>query len=166
VTDDLLAVGRISRAHGIRGEVAVHPLSEVERRFAAGSVLRLEDGRALTVETSRPHQHRLLVKFAEVPDRTEAESLRGQILLVPAEDAPPIDEGDRFWVHQVVGLEVLTEDGRSLGPVTEILGNPANDVWVTERGALIPAVRGVVISVDREAGRVLVRELPGLIEEE
>lgn len=161
---ELLAVGRIGRAHGVRGEVAVQTLTEVPDRYAPGSVLSLEDGRTLTVHTTRPHQHRLLVKFEEVADRTQAQTLRGQVLLVSA-DRAPATEADRFWIHQVVGLEVITEDGRSLGRIGEVRANPANDLWITDSGVLIPAVREVVRSVDLEAGRVIVRELPGLVEE-
>jgi 16S rRNA processing protein RimM len=162
---ELLAVGRIARAHGVRGEVSVHPLTEVEARFRPGAVLRLEDGHTLTVGRVRRHQHRLLVKFDEVPDRTAAEALRDQVLLVPAAEAPTIEEVDRHWVHQVVGLEVVTESGRSLGRVREVLANPANDVWVTDDGTLVPAVREVVVAVDLDGGRVTIRELPGLLAE-
>ena len=162
MSQELLAVGRISRAHGIGGEVSVQKLSEVEGRFAPGSQLRLEDGRTLTVEKARPHQHFLLVKFEEIPDRNGAESLRGEVLLVPTAEAPEPPSG-AFWVHQVVGLEVVTESGRSLGRVVEVQGNPANDLWVTDSGALIPAVREVVLSVDLEGSTVTIRELPGLL---
>lgn len=161
MTDELLAVGRVSRAHGVGGEVSVQRLTEVEERFAAGSVLRLEDGRTLTVEKARPHQQRLLVKFEEIADRTDAESLRGQVLLVPMDASPEPPQGS-FWIHQVVGLEVVTEDGRSLGRIREVEGNPANDLWVTESGTLIPAVREVVTEVDLKAGRITVRDIPGL----
>ena len=157
-------MGRIARSHGVGGEVAVQPLSEVAARFEAGSVLQLEDGRNLTVERSRPHRHRVLVKFEEVSDRDHADTLRGSVLLVAAADAPPIEDEHRFWVHEVVGLEVVTEDGRSLGRIREVQANPANDVWVTEGGALIPAVREVVTDVDLHSGRVTVRDLPGLLE--
>jgi 16S rRNA processing protein RimM len=162
---ELLAVGRIARAHGVRGEVAVQPLTEVPDRFAPGSVLSLEDGRTLTVETTRDHRHRLLVRFEEVADRDQAEALRGRVLLVAADRTPATGDPDRFWVHQVVGLEVVTEEGRSLGRIGEVRANPANDLWVTEAGVPIPAVREVVRDVDLEAGRVTVRELPGLVEE-
>jgi 16S rRNA processing protein RimM len=158
-------VGRVTRSHGVGGEVSVQPLTEVGSRFVVGSVLRLEDGRTLTVEGSRPHRDRVLVKFEEVADRDDADALRGSVLLVDAADAPPIEEDDRFWIHQVVGLEVVTEGGRSLGRIREVEGNPANDLWVTEGGALIPAVREVVVGVDLETGRVTVRELPGLFDE-
>ncbi|MGH2678831.1 MAG: ribosome maturation factor RimM [Actinomycetota bacterium] len=165
MSDQLLAVGRITRAHGIRGEVAVLALSEVPGRFVPGSTLRLEDGRSLTVEKARAHHQRHLVKFEQVADRTEAEALRGQVLLVPAADAPPIEEEGRFWVHQVVGLDVVTEDGRALGRIREVQANPANDLWVTDGGAVIPAVRQVVREVDLDRRVVTVHELPGLLDE-
>jgi 16S rRNA processing protein RimM len=136
----------------------------VGSRFEPGSVLRLEDGRTLTVEATRPHGHRLLVKFEQVPDRTVAEALRGQVLLVPAADAPPPAAGS-FWVHQVVGLEVVTDAGVPLGRVREVLHNPANDIWVTDGPGgevLIPALGDVVVDVDLDGGRAVVREIEGL----
>jgi 16S rRNA processing protein RimM len=157
-------VGRIARSHGVGGEVSVQPLSEVGARFEPGSVLRLEGDRTLTVERSRPHRDRLLVKFEGIEDRDAADALRGTVLLVGSDEAPPIDEADRFWIHQVVGLEVVTEEGRSLGRIQEVQGNPANDLWVTEGGHLIPAVREVVVGVDLAEGRVTVRVMPGLLE--
>jgi 16S rRNA processing protein RimM len=160
---ELLAVGRIVRAHGVHGEVAVRSLTERPERFSGGSALRLEDGRTLTVERTRPHRNDLLVKFEELPDRTAAEGLRGEVLLAtPHEEPPP--EG--WWVHEVVGWEIATEDGRALGQVREVLANPANDVWVTDRGAMIPAVREVILQVDPGVGRATVREIPGLLPED
>lgn len=159
---EVLAVGRITRAHGVHGEVAVQSLTERPQRFAGGSTLELEDGRTLTVEHTRSHRHRLLVKFEEVPDRTAAEALRGQVLLAVAPDEGP---AEGWWVHQVVGMEVATEEGHLLGRVREVLANPANDVWVTDRGAMIPAVRELVVDVDLAGRRALVRDLPGLLQE-
>jgi 16S rRNA processing protein RimM len=164
-----IAVGLIARAHGVKGEVAVQPLTEIEARFRPGSVLRLgpEGDRTLTVGTVRgPHRGRLLVRFREIGQREEAEALRGRVLVVRPEDVPSIEENGRYWVHHVVGLRVETEDGRSLGRVREVLQNPANDIWVAEgdgEDVLIPAVRDVVTEVDLQGGRVVVREVPGLI---
>lgn len=168
--NELLAVGRVTRTHGVRGEVAVQPLSEVESRFQAGSVLLLgpTGHRRLTVREARAHGHRLLVRFEEVRDLGEAESLRGRLLLVRAEDAPPLP-ADHYWVHELVGLEVLTETGRTLGRIREVLHNPANDVWLVERDGgevLIPALRDVIAEVDPTAQRVVIREVPGLLEED
>ncbi len=81
--------------------------------------------------------------------------------MVPEQAVPAPPEG-AFWVHQLVGLEVVTEDGRSLGRIREVQGNPANDLWVTESGTLIPAIRDVVTEVDVRGGRVTVRDVPGL----
>jgi 16S rRNA processing protein RimM len=166
----MLAVGLIARAHGVRGEVSVQPLSEVKSRFAPGSVLLLGPTaeRPLTVASARPHGHRLLVRFEEVDDRDQAESLRGRVLLVRREQAPALPSG-QYWVHQLVGLEVVTESGRSLGTIREVLHNAANDVWVVEgdgRQFLIPGLREVVEGVDISAGRAVIREVPGLLGEE
>lgn len=160
-----VAVGRITRAHGITGEVAVVVLSEVPERFAEGAVVYLEDGRALTVESVRPHRGRLLVRFREVADRTQAEALRGRLLVVPTSMSPPLPEGS-WWDHDIEGCLVQTEGGRELGVVREIIHTAANDVWVAvdEAGAetLIPVLRDVLVEVDVAAKRILIREIPGL----
>lgn len=164
-SDELVAVGRITRAHGVHGEVSVLPLTEVTERFAPGSSLLLEDeDRRLIVASSRPNRDRVLVRFEGIADRTEAEKLRDRVLLAEAATSPPLESGT-FWVHEVVGLEVVTEDGRSLGRIREVLLNPANDVWVADadgREVLIPAIRDVVREVDLEAGRIVIHLLPGL----
>lgn len=168
MNEELLAVGRITRVHGIRGEVGVLPLTEVEGRFAPGTALATDRARTLTVEAARPFREGLLVKFQEVTDRTQAEALRGILLLVPAADAPDLPDGV-WWEHQVVGLEVETEAGEPIGTIREVLHHPANDVWVVARDgadALIPAIRDVIIRVDLEAGRATIRAIPGLLEEE
>jgi 16S rRNA processing protein RimM len=142
----------------------------VEARFHTGSVLLLgPDGqRLLTIVAARPHANRLLVRFEGVGDREAANSLRGRVLLVRQEDAPPLP-ADRYWVHEVVGIEVVTEAGRSLGKIREVLHNPANDVWLVEgdgREFLIPALRDVVTNVDPSARQAVIREVPGLLGED
>jgi 16S rRNA processing protein RimM len=161
-----IAVGRINRPHGVKGEVVIQPLSEVETRFAAGSQLFLrEDERdPLTVAEARPHRGRLLVTFEGVRDRNSAEAMAGAFLFVPSSSAPPLPEGE-YWAHELVGCDVLTDEGRALGPIREIIHTPANDVWVTqgeEGETLIPALKDVVKDVDLPARRVIVRELSGL----
>jgi 16S rRNA processing protein RimM len=159
-----VAVGRVTRAHGLNGEVSVLVLSEIEDRFTPGAALLLEDGRTLTVEEVRRHRSRLLVKFTEIPDRTAAESLHHRYLFVNETDVPAPPEG-AFWPHQLEGCEVVTEGGRSLGVIREIVQGPANDIWVTgpsETEVLVPALKDVVVSVDVEGRRVVVHEIPGL----
>lgn len=161
-----IAVGRITRTHGVKGEVAVLPLSEIESRFEPGSTIFLDErqDRPLTVASSRPHRQRLLVSFHEVGDRTAAEELRGHYLFVPSSSAPPLPEGE-YWAHDLVGCEVWTEEGRLLGAVGEVIHGPANDVWAIKgQGVevLIPALKDVVHEVDTAGRRIVVREVPGL----
>jgi 16S rRNA processing protein RimM len=160
-----VAVGRITRAHGIQGEVAVLVLSEVEDRFADGATLWLEDGRTLTVDSSRPHRGRLLVRFREVRDREQAAALQRALLVVPESSSPSLPEGS-WWDHQIEGCDVDTESGRSLGTVREVIHTAANDVWSVVDGegreTLVPVLTEVLISVDVGAKHIVVREIEGL----
>jgi len=159
-----VVVGRITRPHGLKGELSVLVLSEVDGRFAEGALVYLEDGRALTVESARRHRSGLLVKFREVADRTAAERLARTVLVVPESASPELPDGS-WWDHQLVGCEVVTESGRSLGTVREVIHTAANDVWSAvsgDRETLIPALKDVVVSVDTAGKRIVVREVPGL----
>jgi 16S rRNA processing protein RimM len=161
-----VAVGRITRAHGVKGEVAVLPLSQVPSRFEPGSRLFLDEGRerAVTVAASRAHQQRLLVSFREVPDRTAAEALNGTYLFVPVEEVPAPPEGE-FWAHELIGCSVWTESGRALGEVREVVHGPANDWWVAAGDGgetMIPALRDVVRSVDVAQRHIVVADVPGI----
>jgi 16S rRNA processing protein RimM len=160
-----VAVGRITRAHGVHGEVAVLVISEVPERFDDGATVRTEAGRALTVSSSRPHGDRLLVRFAEVADREQADALRGALLVVPESASPELPEGS-WWDHQIVGCEVETDGGRTLGTVRDVIHTAANDVWSVvdpdEVETLIPVIEDVIAEVDVAAKRIVVREMPGL----
>jgi 16S rRNA processing protein RimM len=163
---DYVAVGRISRAHGIRGEVAVLPLSQIESRFAPGArLLAGPEHRPLTVAATRSHRSRLLVIFEEVPDRNAAEVLAGSYLFVPSNEVPAPPEGE-FWPHQLVGLRVETDEGMVIGVLAEVVRGTANDLWVARsdegREVLIPALNEVVREVDLPGGRIVVRSIPGL----
>lgn len=161
-----VAVGRIARAHGVKGEVSVVPLSDISARFDAGSRMfaGATEDRPLTVSSSRPHAGRILLVFDEVADREAAERLRGEYLFVPAASTPPLPDGE-YWPHQLIGCRVVTEEGRPLGPIREILRTQANDVWVAvgpDGEVLIPALVDIVVSVDIEAKEVVVRSVPDL----
>jgi 16S rRNA processing protein RimM len=165
MSEPTVAVGRIAKAHGVRGELSVVVLSEVSERFYPGAVVWLEDGRSLTVTASKPYRDRLLVTFQEVRDRNQAEALQTALLVVPESSSPPLPEGS-WWDHQIEGCSVITDTGRELGKVVEVIHTAANDVWsaVDDAGTetLIPVLRDVVAAVDAEARRITVREVPGL----
>jgi 16S rRNA processing protein RimM len=165
VAEPTVVVGKITRAHGLRGEVAVLALSDNPERFVEGSTVFREDGRELRVRSSRANGGRLLVAFEGVEDRTGAEALRGVTLVVPRSMLPELPDGE-FWPHQLEGCIVVTESGRSLGTIADVVSTPANDLWVALDDAgietLIPAIKEVVVDVDVASQRILVRDIAGL----
>ncbi len=169
---ELLLVGRVSKAHGIGGELAVDVHTDApDERFAPGAVLsaRLRDRsvRTLTVSAARAHANRLLVRFDEVPDRTAAEALRGAQLLVDAADLPPSEDPDEFYEHELEGLAAVLADGTEVGTVREIARSPGGELLVVDRPdgteALVPFVREIVPEVRVADGRVVLDPPEGLL---
>ena len=162
-------VGRVGKAHGVRGEVTVEVRTDdPEVRFAPGSQLATsEDGDAvLTVEHSRWHSGRLLLAFAGSSDRTAADQLRGTLLYREAEDRVP--EPDAWYDHDLVGCAVRTERGL-VGTVSDVVHLPAQDLLAVRVAdgttRLVPLVAELVPSVDLAAREVLVADRPGLLAE-
>jgi 16S rRNA processing protein RimM len=150
----------------VKGEVAVLPLSQVATRFEPGSHLYVDEDtpREMVVRDARPHRGRVLVTFEGVSDRDQADALRGSYLFVPASESPSLPEGE-YWPHQLIGCDVVAEGRGSLGALTEVIHTPANDVWVVRGGdgeTLVPALRDVVLEVDLQGRRIVVRQVPGL----
>lgn len=164
-----LVVGRIGRAHGIRGDVAVDVRTDDPRaRFADGSVLATDPAGSgpLTVVSTRSHSGRLLVRFKGVTDRDAAEGLRGTTLLVDSEDIPPLDDPDEFHDHELIGLTVVTTGGDPVGTVEDVLHH-AQDVLVIAAPeadeVLVPFVTALVPEVDVVGGRIVIDPPPGLL---
>ena len=156
---ELLEIGKIVRAHGLKGHVVVELWTNRSERVAPGSLLT-GTGRDLRVTRSSPTspaggRERWVVSFDGIADRESAEALRGEVLR-----AAPIDEPGSLWVHELLGREVFNADGESLGRVEAVEANPASDLLVLGDGRLIP-LRFVV-----DAGeRGLTVELPeGLLD--
>jgi 16S rRNA processing protein RimM len=129
----MLEVGRITKAHGLRGDVIVELVTDRAERVAVGTVLHGPDG-PLTVERSAPHQGRWIVHLAGVGDRAAAEALRGTVL-----KAAPLEDPDALWVHDLIGADVVDADGTRRGRVVSVVANPASDLLELEDGALVPA---------------------------
>ena len=162
----LLEVGRIVRAHGIRGEVVVEAVSNRPERFTAGSVLVSAERRFVIVRATpqggpgpsgRVSRGRWIVAFEGVADRTQAEALRGALL-----HGEPLlgEDPDELWVHELVGAEVTDLSGTVLGRVAAVEANPASDLLVLEEGALVP----MVFVVEAAPGRVVIDPPAGLFE--
>jgi len=168
-----VVVGRVAKAHGISGELAVDVRTDSpETRFALGSVLtaKLRDGtsRNLTVAAARNHSGRLLVRFEEVLTRDVAETLRGTLLLASTEDLPPTGDPDEFYDHELEGLTAELVDGTQIGTVLEVVHGPGGELLVVKRAngdeTLIPFVREIVPTVDLAGKRVVVDPPEGLLD--
>jgi 16S rRNA processing protein RimM len=167
-----LVVGRVGRAHGIRGEVTVEVRTDQpERRFAPGAVLATDPAAVgpLVVTGATVHSGRLLVRFAGLAERGAAEALRGTVLLAEVDPQEAPADPEDFYDHQLVGLAVVTVDGDPLGRVAEMLHLPAQDLVVVRRPdggeLLVPFVAAIVPQVDLGAGRLVVDPPPGLLGE-
>lgn len=165
-----LVVGRIGRAHGIRGDVAVDVRTDdPQERFAAGARLLTDPESAgpLTIVSARAHSGRMLVRFESVADRDTAEGLRGVTLLVDSADIAPVDDPDEFHDHELIGLTAVTGEGTEVGIVQDILHH-AQDVLVikdaSDAEVLVPFVRALVPEVDTAAGRLVIDPPPGLLD--
>jgi 16S rRNA processing protein RimM len=168
--DELLAVGRIGRPRGVRGEAFVEPWTDdPDERFAPGSVLQTEpaDAGPLTVATASTASGKLVVRFDGVDDRAAIEALRGVRLLIAATGRPPLDDPDDFYDTDLVGLAVRSVAGAELGTVRDVLHAGGADYLVLDydgREVLVPFVRAIVPSVDLEAGTVVIDPPDGLFE--
>ncbi|MFG1628884.1 ribosome maturation factor RimM [Kribbella sp. NPDC049227] len=169
----LVTVGRLGRAHGIKGEVGVDVRTdEPDLRFADGATVVTDSKvpRKLTVEASRWHSGRLLVKFAEVPDRTAAEQLRNLFVQAEvAEDARPEDP-EEYYDRELVGLAVRTAEGAEAGEVIDVVHLPSQDLLEIRRPAgnavLVPLVEALVPEINLDRQYVVVADRPGLLDPE
>lgn len=173
---DVRLVGRIAKAHGVRGEVIVDPRTDsVDVRFAVGTELSAipRDGvrRTLVVASARAHGERLLVRFEDVAGRDAAEELRGAALLADTSDLPACDDPDEFYDHELEGLAVVALGGERIGTVREVLHGVGGDLLVVDRDGdgggspvLVPFVHQIVPEVDIRGRRVVVDPPQGLLD--
>jgi 16S rRNA processing protein RimM len=151
----LLQIGYIRRAHGVRGDVIVELVSDRPERVAAGARWFARD-RWLTVGAARPHQTRWLVTLDEVGDRAAAQQLTNTPIY-----AEPIDDPDEMWVHELIGSAVVDTTGRGHGTCVAVVANPAADLLELDSGALVP----VVFVVEHTRGRVVIDPPAGLLDD-
>jgi 16S rRNA processing protein RimM len=169
-----VVVGRVAKAHGITGELAVDVRTDSpDQRFAVGTVLatRLRDGRTreLTVAAARSHSGRLLVRFGEVLTRDVAETLRGALLLADTATLPPTGDPEEFYDHELEGLRAELADGTVVGTVLEVLHSPGGELLSVDRDGrtlLVPFVHAIVPVVDIADGRVVLDPPEGLLDPE
>jgi len=167
-----LVVGRIGRAHGIKGEVSVEVRTdEPELRLAPGAVLATDPATAgpLTVETGRVHSGRLILRFQGVKDRTGAEALRNIVLIAEVDPEETPEDPEEFYDHQLVDLDVVTTDGTVVGRIAEISHLPYQDLLIVKRPdgseVMVPFVSEIVPEIDLAEQRAVIDPPPGLLDD-
>ena len=173
--DSLLLVGTCGPPHGVRGEIKVIPETDDPERLADLAQVFVgpspERTRAYAVEAVRLHPTKrgvvALVRFGRIADRDAADALRGLGVYAAESDLPALDEGEVF-LHDLIGLDVVTEDGEAVGTVKDVLTGIAQDLFVVQRDgqpdALIPDVDEIVTEIDLDAERITIRPPEGLLD--
>lgn len=171
-----LLVGRVRRAHGIRGELVVELLTDAPgavfapgRRLFAGTTGGGLDpkGQTLVVKNASPFKGGLIVHFEELHDRSAAELWRERYLLAPAADVPPPDE-DELYLHDLIGMRVELEAAEPVGSVVAYYELPQGVVLEVKRGkgdmVLVPFSEQIVVDVDEEERVIRIAPPEGLLD--
>lgn len=167
MSSEFLAIGRVLRPHGVRGELLLETLTDFPEHLNDVDTVYLGEAAAAephALAGARRHRGRLFIRLEGCGDRDAAEAFRGQLVQIRLGDAAPPPPGS-YYHHQIVGLSVVTDEGEALGEVTEILETGANDVYVVNGPSgeiLLPALQSVIRQVDLDAKRMTVHLLEGL----
>ena len=167
---DFIGIGSVSKPIGTRGEVKILPLTHDNRRFEnlpavwIGSDAAHAEWKKILKVRIEPKQ--VVLRFQGIETIEEAETIKDLYLFVPKEDAVQLEKGI-YFVDDVIGCEVVTEEQAVVGTVSDLLTLPMNDVWVVKKGSkeiLIPAVKAVIRQVDVEQKRITIHALEGLLD--
>ncbi len=167
----LLRVGVIASTHGVRGEVNVYPTTDSLERFLSLKNVILVDQKGneipLKVQNVKFFKQFAILKFRGIDRVEDAEGYRGCDLMVTRENAQPLEEGE-YYIGDLLGMAVVSDEGETLGILTDVLQTGANDVYLVSRPdgreLLLPVIDECILDVDPEAGRVTARMMPGLEE--
>jgi 16S rRNA processing protein RimM len=173
---EFVIVGRVRKAHGIRGELVVEPITDAPeavfapgRRVLAGTVRGevAPDKRELHIDRATRFKEGLIVSFRGITDRTSAEQWRNKYFLVPRDEVPSLEEGE-VYVHELLGMHVRQDSGEALGDVVDVYELPqglAIDVKRVDRdGTVLLLYEQSVISADRETRTLVVTVPEGLLD--
>lgn len=168
--EDMLRVGVISSTHGVRGEVKVFPTTDDPARFEDLKTVFLDTGREkleLEITGVKFFKNMVILKFKGYDNINDIEKYRGKDLWITREQAVPLGEDENF-VGDLIGLQVVTDEGETLGTMKDVMFTGANDVYVVEREdkkeLLLPAIKDCILDVDLENGVMTVHMLDGLLD--
>ena len=164
-----LQVGVISSTHGVRGEVKVFPTTDDVTRFRQLKKVYLDTGREmlpLEIQNVKFFKQFAILKFKGIDNINDIEKYRGKSLMIDREDAVDLDE-DEYFIADMIGMKVYTEDGSEFGTLKDVMETGANDVYTIdslEHGeVLIPAIRECILDVDMDEERMTIHLMEGLV---
>lgn len=168
--ENLLRVGVITSTHGIKGEVKVYPTTDDAGRFKKLKKCILDTGREhinLEIESVKFFKQYVILKFKGYDDINDVEPYRKKDLLVTRENAVKLEENENFIVD-LIGLDVVTDEGSHFGVIKDVLQTGANDVYVIqgddEKEYLFPAIKQCILNIDLQNKKALVHIMPGLLD--
>ncbi len=166
--EDMLQVGVITQTHGIKGEVKVFPTTDDAQRFKKLKKVTLDNGkerRELEITSVKFFKNLVILKFKGIDDINDVEKYKKAPLFVSREDAVPLEENE-YFIADLIGLKVISDEGEELGTLDDVLQTGANDVYVVKSDngeeILVPAIKDCVKNVDIEGGEITLHLLPGL----
>lgn len=166
--EDMLQVGVITQTHGIRGEVKVFPTTDDAARFKKLKKVTLDNGkerRELEIASVKFFKNLVILKFKGIDNINDVEKYKKAPLYVTREDAVPLGENE-YFIADLIGLKVVSDEGENLGVLDDVLQIGANDVYVVKcdngEEILVPAIKDCVKNVDIEGNEITLHLLPGL----
>ena len=165
---DYFRVGVIANTHGIRGEVKVYPTTDDPKRFKGMKEILLDTGHELLpleVASARFFKNLVILKFKGIDNINDIEKYKGRDLLVSRENAIPLEEGE-YYIADIIGAKVVTDEGEDFGELVDVLTTGANDVYVVKhdgKEVLLPVIPDCVLNRDMEQKIVTVHIMKGLL---
>ena len=167
--EQLLQVGVISSTHGVRGEVKVFPTTDDVKRFKKLKKVILDTGKEqlpLEIEGVKFFKQFVILKFRGIDNINDIEKYKGKRLLVDREHAVKLKK-DEYFIADMIGMDVFTEDGELFGALKDVMETGANDVYIIEmsdgKEVLVPAIKQCILDVDIENRKMLIHLLEGLV---
>ena len=164
-----VSIGKITKHQGNKGEVKAIPFTDNPERFELlDEVLLVKGDRIISkeIEYLRFYKNFIILKLDGVDDLEQASEYRNYLIQIPEEEKMPLPEGE-YYIDDLIGFKVLTEDGQELGSLTEVMKNAGTDIFLVKGGSaeyMIPAARAIITKIDQTAARIVINPPPGLLE--
>ena len=162
-----LVIGKLHRPHGVKGEMIMSVLTDFPERLHPDLEVFMGPDRTLVkIKSIRHHNRGMLISLEGYTSRQQVDHLRNSELFVPTADRPPLPDGE-YYLHQIIGLKAVSDEGQALGIVSDWIETGANGVFIVRDEAgneiLLPDIDEVVLKIDLDAGEMLVHLLEGLV---